>query len=97
VLTAQLSDTHLLRDPNGWRWGHNPAENLASVVEEVPPVDVVVVTGDIADDGSVESGQQPRLADAPPLAIHAGDIDEWVAGSVGDTGVGGIELIGRTT
>jgi Icc protein len=68
VLMAQLSDTHLLHDPNGWRWGHNPAENLASVVENLPPVDVVVVTGDIADDGSVDAY---RLADAITAATSA--------------------------
>ena len=55
VLIAQVSDTHLLGDPNAWRWGHNPAENLASVMHALPPVDATVVTGDIADDGSVEA------------------------------------------
>jgi 3',5'-cyclic-AMP phosphodiesterase len=61
VLLAQLSDTHLLRDPSAWLWGNNPAENLASVMNALPPVDAIVVTGDIADDGSVEAY---RLADA---------------------------------
>jgi 3',5'-cyclic-AMP phosphodiesterase len=55
VLLAQLSDTHLLRDPNAWRWGHNPAENLTSVMSALPHVDAMVLTGDISDDGSVES------------------------------------------
>jgi 3',5'-cyclic-AMP phosphodiesterase len=61
VLLAQLSDTHLLGDPDGWLWGHNPADNLAAVINALPPVDAVVVTGDIADDGSVAAY---RLADA---------------------------------
>jgi 3',5'-cyclic-AMP phosphodiesterase len=61
VLVGQLSDTHLLCDPSARRWGHNPAENLASVMNALPPVDAIVVTGDIADDGSVEAY---RLADA---------------------------------
>jgi Icc protein len=55
VLMAQLSDTHLLRDRKASRWGHNPAENLASVMNALPSVDAIVVTGDIADDGSVEA------------------------------------------
>jgi len=55
VLVAQLSDTHLLRDPNAWHWGHNPAANLASMMTALPPVDAIVVTGDLADDASVEA------------------------------------------
>ena len=61
MLVAQLSDTHLLCDPNGWLWGRNPAETLAAVMNALPPVDTIVVTGDIADDGSIEAY---RLADA---------------------------------
>jgi Icc protein len=61
VLIAQLSDTHLLRDPSAWRWGHNPAANLESVMDALPRVDAIVVTGDIADDSSIEAY---RSADA---------------------------------
>src|SRR5207249_4393872 len=60
VLVGQLSDTHLLADPSAWVWGHNPAENLASVLDVLPPVDAIVVTGDIAEDGSIDAY---RLAD----------------------------------
>jgi len=51
-----LSDTHLLSDPSAQAWGHNPAENLALVMNALPAhVDVMVVTGDVVQDGSVEA------------------------------------------
>ena len=61
VLLAQISDTHLLSDPGASAWGQNPAENLASVMRALPPVDALVATGDIVDDGTIEAY---RLADA---------------------------------
>ena len=61
VLMAQVSDTHLLSDPSVSVWGQNPAENLASVMNRLPPVDAIVATGDIADDATIEAY---RLADA---------------------------------
>ena len=61
MLLAQISDTHLLSDPGASAWGQNPAENLASVMHALPPVDVLVATGDIVDDGTIEAYQ---LADA---------------------------------
>jgi Icc protein len=76
---AQLSDTHLLRDPNAWRWGHHPVRNLAAVVDALPPVDVVVVTGDVADDGSVDAY---RLADA--LTAGASARRYFIAGNHDD-------------
>jgi Icc protein len=61
VRLAQLSDTHLLGDPDGRRWGQHPAANLSSVMAAIPPVDAIVLTGDIADDGAAEAY---RLVDA---------------------------------
>jgi 3',5'-cyclic-AMP phosphodiesterase len=61
VLVAQVSDTHLLSDPDAWAWGQHPAGNLASVMEALPTVDAIVATGDIVDDGTIEAY---RLADA---------------------------------
>jgi 3',5'-cyclic-AMP phosphodiesterase len=60
VLLAQLSDTHLVRDPEALRWGRPPAKTLAAVLAALPAIDAVVVTGDIADDASAEAY---RLAD----------------------------------
>ena len=61
MLLAQVSDTHLVGDASASVWGQNPATNLASVLDAMPPVDAIAVTGDIADDGTVEAY---RLADS---------------------------------
>ena len=56
VLIAQLSDTHLLADPSALLWGRNTTSNLVAVLEALPPrVDVMVVTGDIAEDGAPDA------------------------------------------
>ena len=56
MLVAQLSDTHLLADPGARLWGHDTTRNLAAVMEALPPrVDVMVVTGDIAEDGTPDA------------------------------------------
>ena len=56
VLLAQLSDTHLLGDPTAELWGHNTTRSLTSVMESLPPkVDVMVVTGDLAEDGTPDA------------------------------------------
>jgi Icc protein len=59
VLLAQLSDTHLLSDPTAELWGHNTTQSLAAVMEALPRwVDVMVVTGDIAEDGAPTAYQR---------------------------------------
>ena len=56
MLVAQLSDTHLLADPTARYGGHNTTDNLAAVVELLPAgIDVMVVTGDVAEDRSHEA------------------------------------------
>jgi 3',5'-cyclic-AMP phosphodiesterase len=56
VLVAQLSDTHLLADPSALLWGHNTTSNLVAVLEALPSrVDVMVVTGDIAESGAPDA------------------------------------------
>jgi Icc protein len=56
VLLAHLSDTHLLADRDARIGGHNPAENLSAVMDALPErVDVMVVTGDVAESGSPRS------------------------------------------
>ena len=53
---AHLSDTHLLADPNARLWDHNTTRNLAAVIEALPArVDVMVITGDVAEDGTREA------------------------------------------
>jgi Icc protein len=59
MLLAQLSDTHLLADPGALLWDHNTTRSLAAVVEELPlEVDVMVVTGDVSEDGTPEAYQR---------------------------------------
>ena len=59
VLVAQLSDTHLLGDPSARLWNHNTTDNLTAVVDALPAgIDVLVVTGDVSEDGSHEAYQR---------------------------------------
>ena len=56
VLLAQLSDTHLLGDPDAQLWGCNTTDSLTAVIEALPPrVDALVVTGDVSEDGTHEA------------------------------------------
>jgi 3',5'-cyclic-AMP phosphodiesterase len=56
VLLAHLSDTHLLAEPAARIGGHNPAENLSAVMHALPEqLDVMVVTGDVAENGNPRS------------------------------------------
>jgi Icc protein len=56
---AQFSDLHLRADPRASVWGHDPARQLTRVMNAWPaPPDVVVLSGDIADDGSAAAYQR---------------------------------------
>ncbi len=82
MLLAQVSDTHLVRDPDASVWGQNPAENLTSLLDELPPVDALALTGDVADDATVAAY---RLADtltqgwAPHRYVIPGNHDDATA------------------
>jgi Icc protein len=61
IRLAQLSDTHLVDDPSGLVSGYQSAANLESVVEAFPArPDLVVVTGDVAEDGSAGAYRAAR-------------------------------------
>jgi Icc protein len=87
VTVLQLSDTHLTDDPSGQVNGRDPEARLRAVLAawsaDGRRADLVVLTGDNADDGSVAACH--RLADllaglgAPVMAV-AGNHD--LAGSV---------------
>src|SRR6478735_5527417 len=80
MLLAQLSDTHLLADPDALLWNHNTTRSLAAVVDALPvAVDVMVVTGDVAEDGTPEAYQRA-------LALTAGRAEHrwFVAGNHDD-------------
>ncbi|MBD9515618.1 3',5'-cyclic-AMP phosphodiesterase [Pseudomonas sp. PDM22] len=69
VLVVQLSDSHLFAQENGRLLGMDTADSLTQVVrlvgEEQPVIDLVLATGDLSQDGSVESYQRFRDITAP--------------------------------
>ncbi|MCG8909462.1 3',5'-cyclic-AMP phosphodiesterase [Pseudomonas nitroreducens] len=83
VLVVQLSDSHLFAQENGRLLGMDTADSLTQVVrlvgEEQPAIDLVLATGDLSQDGSVESYQRFRAITAPisaPIRWFPGNHDE---------------------
>jgi Icc protein len=65
IRLAHLSDTHLVADPGGLVSGHDSAANLVSVVDAFPSrPDVVVVTGDVSEDGAPDAYRAARAITA---------------------------------
>lgn len=68
VLLVQLSDSHLFAEADGRLLGMNTRQSLEKVIESVlaeqPAVDLVLATGDLSQDGSVESYQAFRQLSA---------------------------------
>ena len=106
VTVVQLSDTHLVADPNGVVSGRKTQDRLVSVLaavrERVARPDLVLLTGDNADDASIEACR--RLRDtvselgAPQFAIAGNhDLAAPVAatfGGAGHTEVGAWRIVG---
>jgi Icc protein len=65
---VQLSDSHLFAEADGRLLGMNTRQSLEKVIESVlaeqPVVDLVLATGDLSQDGSVESYQAFRQLSA---------------------------------
>ncbi|MFR0690974.1 3',5'-cyclic-AMP phosphodiesterase [Enterobacterales bacterium AE_CKDN230030158-1A_HGKHYDSX7] len=83
VLVVQLSDSHLFAEENGRLLGMDTADSLTQVVrlvgDEQPRIDLVLATGDLSQDGSVESYQRFRAITAPiaaPTRWFPGNHDE---------------------
>lgn len=83
VLVVQLSDSHLFADPSRKLLGMNTRDSLNAVIERVlaeqPQVDVLIASGDLSQDGSVESYQAFREASAQiaaPTRWFPGNHDE---------------------
>ena len=83
VLLVQLSDSHLFAEAQGTLLGMNTRESLQKVIELVlaqqPRVDLMIASGDLSQDGTLESYQQfremTRQIDAPARWIP-GNHDE---------------------
>ncbi|QRY79915.1 3',5'-cyclic-AMP phosphodiesterase [Pseudomonas sp. PDNC002] len=83
VLVIQLSDSHLFAEGDGRLLGMDTADSLTQVVrlvvEEQPRIDLVLATGDLSQDGSLESYQRFRSISAPidaPSRWFPGNHDE---------------------
>jgi 3',5'-cyclic-AMP phosphodiesterase len=72
VLLVQLSDSHLFANPSGKLLGMNTRDSLNAVIERVlaeqPQIDVLIASGDLSQDGSVESYQAFREVSAQIVA-----------------------------
>jgi len=83
VLVVQLTDSHLFGEAHGTLMGMNTRDSLNAAVEQVleeqPLIDLVIASGDLSQDGSVESYQAFREASeriAAPKRWLPGNHDE---------------------
>lgn len=64
VLLVQLSDSHLFAEADSTLLGMNTRESLERVIDQVlveqPVIDLVIASGDLSQDGTLESYQQFR-------------------------------------
>jgi Icc protein len=83
ALLVQLSDSHLFAETDGTLLGMNTRDSLQKVIELVrqqqPQIDLIIASGDLSQDGTLESYQQfrdlTRQLDAPARWIP-GNHDE---------------------
>lgn len=83
---VQLSDFHLFDNPQGQLLGVNTYEALQGVVEharqQAGPIDLVLATGDISQDGSAQSYQHAQTLLQPlqaPMVFLPGNHDDLAA------------------
>lgn len=61
ALLVQISDSHLYAEPDGTLLGMNTRDSLQKVIERVlaqqPQIDLILATGDLSQDGTLESYQ----------------------------------------
>ncbi|MNZ52856.1 3',5'-cyclic adenosine monophosphate phosphodiesterase CpdA [compost metagenome] len=83
VLLVQLSDSHLFAEAGGRLLGMDTTDSLQQVVklvlDEQPRIDLLLATGDLSQDGSVESYRRFReisSAIAAPARWFPGNHDE---------------------
>jgi Icc protein len=83
VLLVQLSDSHLFANADGKLLGMNTRDSLNAVIGRVlaeqPVIDLLIATGDLSQDGSVDSYEVFRQASAQiaaPVRWIPGNHDE---------------------
>ncbi|MEB0044884.1 MULTISPECIES: 3',5'-cyclic-AMP phosphodiesterase [unclassified Pseudomonas] len=80
ALLVQLSDSHLFAEANGTLVGMNTRDSLQSVIELVkrqqPQIDLIVASGDLSQDGTLESYQQFR-----DMTQHIDAPARWIPGN----------------
>ncbi len=80
VLLVQLSDSHLFAEAGGTLLGMNTRDSLQRVIELVrarqPQIDLLLATGDLSQDGTLESYQQFR-----DLSQQIGAPARWIPGN----------------
>lgn len=101
ITVAQITDSHLKREPSAG--DHSPDEMLRRAVELVAQAqpDVLLLTGDIADDGSTEAlervAQAVKVLGVPVLATSGNHDDPAVVtavlGAVDEMSIGGWRLL----
>lgn len=86
VLLVQLSDSHLFADADGKLLGMNTHDSLQRVIERVldeqPQVDLILASGDLSQDGTLQSYQRFRQLHEQipaPARWFAGNHDELPA------------------
>ena len=86
VLLVQLSDSHLFADADGKLLGMNTHDSLQRVIERIldeqPQVDLILASGDLSQDGSLQSYQRFRQLHEQipaPARWFAGNHDELPA------------------
>ncbi|MCO8162692.1 3',5'-cyclic-AMP phosphodiesterase [Pseudomonas sp. 21LCFQ010] len=84
VLLVQLSDSHLFADADGTLLGMKTREGLHKVIERVqaeqPAIDLLLMTGDLSQDGSLQSYQAFRQMSevlGAPVRWLPGNHDHW--------------------
>ncbi len=80
VLVVQLSDSHLFAEADGTLLGMATRDSLGAVVDlvlqEQPHIDLILATGDLSQDGTVESYQAFRQA-----SIRLAAPERWIPGN----------------
>ncbi|POA53440.1 MULTISPECIES: 3',5'-cyclic-AMP phosphodiesterase [unclassified Pseudomonas] len=86
VLLVQLSDSHLFAETHGTLLGMNTADSLQRVIDLVlaqqPKIDLVLATGDLSQDGSLQSYQRfQQLSGQIPAPAR------WLPGNHDEPGI----------